>query len=341
MNSIKQWAHYVASILLFTAMTLPMSAQKLFTLEDLNFGGTNYHNLRPENIFLTWWGDQLIQTDVEECYTIDTKTGKKTLLFTLDDINKWAGSNDDHYVRQLTNATFPYPNEKLVLLGFKKSVILLDFGKKEIIWQDSISGQTAYDWNKTSRATAYVEDNQLYIADGQGKKHQLSTDGSREIVYGQSVHRNEFGIEKGTFWSPDGQHLAFYRMDQSMVTDYPQVDIFPRSASYEPDKYPMAGMTSHKVTVGVYDLGSLKTVYLQTGDPTNRYFTNIAWSPDSKTIYMFELNREQNDCRLVSYDATTGAKKAELYRETSEKYVEPLHPIQSRGCRERTTMPSR
>ena len=328
MNNIKQWAHYVASILLFTAMTAPMSAQKLFTLEDLNFGGTNFHNLRPENIFLTWWGDQLIQTDVEECYTIDTKTGKKTLLFTLDDINKWAGSDDDHYVRQLTNATFPYPNEKLVMLGFKKSVILLDFGKKKIVWQDSISGQTAYDWNKTSRATAYVEDDQLFIADGQGKKHQLSTDGSREIVYGQSVHRNEFGIEKGTFWSPDGQHLAFYRMDQSMVTDYPQVDIFPRSASYEPDKYPMAGMTSHKVTVGVYDLRTQKTVYLQTGDPTNRYFTNIAWSPDSKTIYMFELNREQNDCRLVSYDATTGAKKAELYRETSDKYVEPLHPIQ-------------
>ncbi|SDN88023.1 dipeptidyl-peptidase-4 [Prevotella communis] len=327
MNNIKQWAHYVASILLFTAMTAPMSAQKLFTLEDLNFGGTNFHNLRPENIFLTWWGDQLIQTDVEECYTFDTKTGKKTLLFTLDDINKWAGSDDDHYVRQLTNATFPYPNEKLVMLGFKKSVILLDFGKKKIVWQDSISGQTAYDWNKTSRATAYVEDDQLFIADGQGKKHQLSTDGSREIVYGQSVHRNEFGIDKGTFWSPDGQHLAFYRMDQSMVTDYPQVDIFPRSASYEPDKYPMAGMTSHKVTVGVYDLGTQKTVYLQTGDPTNRYFTNIAWSPDSKTIYMFELNREQNDCRLVSYDATTGAKKAELYRETSDKYVEPLHPI--------------
>ena len=328
MNNIKQWAHYVASILLFTAMTAPMSAQKLFTLEDLNFGGTNYHNLRPANIFLTWWGDQLVQTDVEECYTIDSKTGKKTLLFTLDDINKWAGSDDDHYVRQLTNATFPYPNEKLVMLGFKKSVILLDFGKKKIVWQDSISGQTAYDWNKTSRATAYVEDDQLFIADGQGKKHQLSTDGSREIVYGQSVHRNEFGIEKGTFWSPDGQHLAFYRMDQSMVTDYPQVDIFPRSASYEPDKYPMAGMTSHKVSVGVYDLGTQKTVYLQTGDPTNRYFTNIAWSPDSKTIYMFELNREQNDCRLVSYDATTGAKKAELYRETSDKYVEPLHPIQ-------------
>ena len=308
-----------------------MKAQnKLFTLEDLNFGGTNYHNMQPENLFLTWWGDQLVRTDVEACYTIDAKTGKEKLLFTLDDINRWADSNEEEnrYVRHLTNATFPYPDKSLVAVGNKKAFILVDFKAHHIVWQDSISGQEANDWNPVSRATAYVENHQLFVVDGEGRKHQLSTDGSRSVVYGSAVHRNEFGIHKGTFWSPDGQRLAFYRMNQSMVTDYPQVDIFPRSASHEPDKYPMAGMTSHLVTVGVYDLKTGNTVYLQTGDPTDRYFTNISWSPDAKTIYMFELNRGQNDCRLVSYDAVTGEKIAELYRETSEKYVEPMHPIQ-------------
>ncbi|GJG34220.1 prolyl tripeptidyl peptidase [Xylanibacter ruminicola] len=317
-----------ALAMMMTATTMSAQDKKLFTLEDLNFGGNNYANLRPQNMWLTWWGEQLIQQDVEACYTINTKTGKKTLLFTLDDINKWAGSDDTKYVRHLMNATFPYPNKPIVKLGNRKAVILLDFKAKQIIWQDSIAGQQAYDWNATSRATAYVENHQLYVVDGAGKKHQLSTDGSREIVYGQSVHRNEFGIDKGTFWSPDGSKLAFYRMDQSMVTDYPQVDIFPRNASYEPDKYPMAGMTSHKVTVGVFDVKSGKTVYLQAGDPTDRYFTNISWAPDAQTVYMLELNRKQNDCRLVSYDANTGAKIAELYRETSEKYVEPQHPIE-------------
>ena len=319
------------SLTLLATLAMPMTAQdKLFTLEDLNFGGTNYRNLQPENMFLTWWGDQLIQTDVEACHLIDVKTGKKELLFTLDDINKWADSDEEanRYVRHLTNATFPYADKPLVALGNKKSFLLLDFKAHQVVWQDSISGQTANDWCAASKATAYVEDNQLFVVDGDGRKEQLSTDGSREIVYGQSVHRNEFGINKGTFWSPDGQRLAFYRMDQSMVTDYPQVDIFPRSATYEPDKYPMAGMTSHKVTVGVFDLKTRNTVYLQAGDPTDRYFTNIAWSPDSKTIYMFELNRKQNDCRLVSYDAATGTRIAELYRETSDKYVEPMHPIQ-------------
>ena len=317
-------------ILACLTLSLPMAAQKLFTLEDLNFGGTNYHKLQPKNMFLTWWGDQLVETDVEECKLIDVKTGKKKKLFTLDDINKWAKSDEEanRYVRHLMNATFPYPDQPLVAVGNKKSFLLLNFMTHEIVWQDSISGQEANDWNKVSKATAYVENHQLFVVDSEGKKHQLSTDGSREIVYGQSVHRNEFGIDKGTFWSPDGQRLAFYRMDQSMVADYPQVDIFPREATYEPDKYPMAGMTSHKVTVGVYDLKTDKTVYLQAGDPTDRYFTNIAWSPDAKTVYMFELNRGQNDCRLVSYNAETGQKIAELYRETSEKYVEPMHPIE-------------
>ena len=317
------------AFLMMAALSTSLSAQdKLFTLEDLNFGGTNYHNMQPKNMWLTWWGDQLIQTDVEACYTIDAKTGKKATLFTLDEVNEWAKSDDERYVRHLMNATFPYPDKPIVQVGNRHAVILVDFNQKKIVWQDSISGQTANDWNATSRATAYVEDHQLFVVDAEGQKHQISTDGSREIVYGQSVHRNEFGIEKGTFWSPDGQRLAFYRMDQSMVADYPQVDIFPREATYEPDKYPMAGMTSHKVTVGIYDLQTDKTVYLQAGDPTDRYFTNISWSPDGKTIYMFELNRAQNDCRLVSYDATTGEKLAELYRETSDKYVEPLHPIQ-------------
>ena len=320
----------IKTILLLLILSLNMSAQEkqLFTLEELNYGGNRYHTIQPQNKWYAWWGDELIRTDVEECWLVDKRTGKETRLFTLDEVNKWLKSDDMYHVRALYYATFPYPDQPWVALGNKKSFLLLNFKTHEIVWQDSISGQKANDWNPVSKATAYIEDDQLFVVDGKGGKQQLTTDGSREIVYGQSVHRNEFGIDKGTFWSPDGMRLAFYRMDQSMVTDYPQVDIDPRSATHEPDKYPMAGMTSHQVTVGVYDLNTQKTIYLKAGDPTDRYFTNIAWSPDAKTIYMFELNRDQNDCRLVSYDAMTGEKKAELYRETSDKYVEPLHPIQ-------------
>lgn len=324
----KTWFSFLTLIALFVGGQKVMG-QKLFTLEELNFGGKNYRKFVPENRYTTWWGDELIRTDANQCSVIDKKSGKETPLFTLEDIKKHATTNDANEIKDLYNVSFPYPNKSLVLLQYGTTRCLYNWKTHKTVWKGSTANEEISEWNPASKATSYIqsEGHQLFIRTADGNDTQLTTDGSREIVYGQSVHRDEFGIHKGMFWAPNGQKLAFYRMDQSMVADYPQVNIFGRIAKCEPDKYPMAGETSHKVTVLVYDLATKKTVTLQAGDPTDRYFTNIAWSPDSKTIYLFELNRDQNDCRLVSYDAQTGKKIAELYRETHDKYVEPQHPI--------------
>ncbi|MBQ1626446.1 MAG: DPP IV N-terminal domain-containing protein, partial [Prevotella sp.] len=259
---------------------------KTFTLEDLNFGGNNYRNMVPKNQYYTWWGDELIRQDSEQCFLVNKKTGKEKTLFTLKQINNWVkNSGISHQVRNLFYSQFHYTDQPIVSVTGDNVFMLIDFKQKKVVWADSTSRPSALEWTKTSKATVSLDDNQLCVFDAQGNKKQLTTDGSREIVYGQSVHRNEFGIDKGTFWSPDGNRLAFYRMDQSMVADYPQVNIDARIASYEPDKYPMAGETSHVVTVGVYDLNTGKTIYLKTANPINRYFTNISWSPDNQTIY--------------------------------------------------------
>ena len=325
-----------------------MAQEKQFTLEDLNFGGVNAYKFYPENRYTTWWGDRLIRQELDYCAEVNKANGKETKIVGLDEINKAAGLADSLLIRHLYNATFPYADEPIISVENTKEHILYNFKTKKVVWRSgalntdqsfNVYGdeKQSSEWSPASRATAFVAKDQLYVVDGKGKMVKLTEDGSRNIVYGQSVHRDEFGINGGLFWSPKGNRLAFYRMDQSMVTDFPLVDIpevdwtpkpgQSRIATPAPEKYPMAGETSHKVTVGVYDLKSGKTIYLKAGDPTDRYFTNIAWSPDEQTIYMFELNRDQNDCRLVSYNATTGDKIAELYRETDAKYVEPLHPI--------------
>ena len=317
----------VAAVCLISTIN-GMAQGKQFTLEDLNFGGKNYHNMMPEYRYLTWWGDKLVERRAEDCLLVDNNTGKTKVLFTEKDINNIAKTDSTTKLRNMHYATFPYAGKTLVLMKNSQERMLIDFKSKRVVWRQNVAkGEQNADWNATSRGLAFTKDYNLFVTNSEGNTTQLTTDGNREIVYGEAVHRNEFGINKGTFWNGDGTKLAFYRMDQSMVADYPQVNTFEREATYEPDKYPMAGMTSHKVTVGIYDLTTGKTVYLDAGDPTDRYFSNIAWAPDSKTIYMFELNRDQNDCRLVSYDATTGKKIKELYRETSAKYVEPLHPI--------------
>ena len=321
--------HVILFSLIMLMATPGIQAQKQFTLEDLNFGGTNYHNMTPRNRHLTWWGDRLIELDTDGCRIVDIGNGGKAgdMLVSTDDLNTWGGCNDSARIYHLYDARFPYPDKSQILVSTRTERLLIDFDSHEVVWRQPCQGEEASDLNIRSRATAYVRDCQLWVTDAAGEATRLTSDGSREIVYGKAVHRNEFGIMKGTFWSNDGRRLAFYRMDQSMVSDYPQVNTFTRVAEHEPDKYPMAGMTSHKVTVGVYDIDTRQTIYLDAGDPTDRYFTNISWSPDAATIYIQELNRDQNHMRLVSYDAVTGEKKDVLYEEEHDKYVEPMHPI--------------
>ena len=335
-----------------TTLTGTAQDKKDFTLEDVIPGGSNYFNLVPKNMLgLAWWGDVCIRTDIDEIKSVDLKNGEEKTLITLEEVNE-ALANEKPYkttagiklLRTLAEASMPWGDRQTVVFFSKAEngddyMLWYDFGKKKITNMFRLEvpqGQSPanIDFCKENGAVAYTVGRNLFVADKGDFSRMVNpaamgdaADFEQGVVYGQSVHRNEFGITKGTFWSPKGTCLAFYRMDQSMVTDYPQVNTSTRIATLEPDKYPMAGMTSHKVTVGVYNMKTGKTVYLQAGDPTDRYFTNISWSPDEKAIYLIELNRDQNHAQLVRYDAATGEKEAVLYEEEHPKYVEPQHPI--------------
>lgn len=313
----------IKTIVISLLMAIPIMAQetgnKQFTLEDLNFGGVNARKFVPANLFLTWWGDQLMYQDAEEAGMLNEDGTKTPLLYT-EDVDK-------EEIFSAMNAEFPYENETLALMEGPRVRLLYDWNKKQIVWKQNCEKEQFADWNKVSRNVAFVRANQLCVTDAEGNTKQITTDGSREIVYGQEVHRNEFGIYKGTFWNSEGTLLAYYRMDQSMVTDYPQVNTFERNATLEPDKYPMAGMTSHKVSVGIYNTETGDTLYLKTGDPTDMYYTNIQWAPDSKTIYVIELNRDQTKYDLVAYCAATGDRLGSIYTEENPKYTHPMNPI--------------
>jgi dipeptidyl-peptidase-4 len=157
---------------------------------------------------------------------------------------------------------------------------------------------------------------------------QVTDDADSNVINGQAVHRNEFGIEKGIFFSPRGNYLAYYHMDQTMVNDYPIIDWSVVPATVTMIKYPMAGGTSHEVTLRVFNPKTGKTVELETGEPRDHYLTAVTWSPDEQYIYIAILNRDQNHSWLNQYNAQTGKKIKTLFEETSKTYVEPLHPLE-------------
>ena len=325
----KLWSVAVALLLAFPAMA---QQTKQFTLDELMWGGSSYWQLQPKNLYANFWGDRLVELDVEKVKTLTDEKGKKVkqpqVLFTLDEVNAALDTAKWGKCYSLMTQSFPSGKETQCVLTTPEARFLYDWKTKKVVWtQAQPKGTQALKAASTTRHLAYVKDWNLFVQRADGKTLQVSTDGTRELQYGLSVHRDEFGIHEGLFWSPKGNLLAFYRMDQTMVSDFPLVDIDHRVAQLAPEKYPMAGMASHKVTVGIYNPATEQTVYLQAGDPTDRYFTNIAWSPDERTVYLIELPRTQDKAELVAYDAATGQRKAVLYTETNARYVEPMNPI--------------
>ncbi|MDD3859622.1 MAG: DPP IV N-terminal domain-containing protein [Bacteroidales bacterium] len=250
---------------------------------------------------------------------------KEKTLISLDEINsvlKLEGKDECSY--------FPgceWLDKNTIRFYETNNLIEFDIINKELKKYIKL-GESAEnsDYCSSNSMIAFTMDNNLSVIGADGQVKQISSERNKDIIYGQTVARNEFGIEKGTFWSPQGNYLAFYRKDESMVTDYPIVNTDKRVAEVEPIKYCMAGMTSEEVTLGIYDVKSEKITYIETGEPKEQFLTNISWSPDEKHIYIAVLNREQNHMKFNQYDIKTGKFVKTLFEEKHDKYVEPLYP---------------
>ncbi len=179
-----------------------------------------------------------------------------------------------------------------------------------------------------SRPEAITKGQSLWLKTADGKEIPVAESGSPDITYGQFVSRNEFGIEGGIFWSPDSLRMAFYRKDESKVTSFPLLDITTRTGSLMEIKYPMAGMDSENVQLGIYDIADGSVIYISPDCfGYDQYLTNITWSPDGRSIYIQVLDRSQKHMRLNLYSALTGEFIRTVLTEDNERYVEPLDPL--------------
>ena len=313
-------------IILFIFFIPGISAQqKTLTLEDAIIGGYTTFRIqslkqlqwRPGSDSYVWLkGDSLMQQKA----FIDTPS----VLLSLDEINEVMEKNDR--LKYKNFPAFKWINKNVIRVFRGNNLLEFDVEMK-IIYRYQELPEHAVNADISPKAVAYTLGADLFLQDKVGDLTQITSSGKEGIIFGQTVHRNEFGINKGTFWSQDGALLAFYRKDESMVSPYPLVDVTQRVATLKNIRYPMAGMTSEQVTVGVYNLSTKKTVYLKTGEPKDQYLTNIAWSPDNEFLYVAVLNREQNHMRYNKYSVKTGEFLQTIFEEKHPKYVEPLKPI--------------
>ena len=301
--------------------------KKFFTPEDASY---NNYAVYAKGKSYTWLGDTEKYVFTEENELRYQSPGEKSwhTLVTLDQLNIIAKSSGAGDFKRLPNITW---KDEFSGYFYKRneggSVTLnkLSLSDKSIKPVTKIpEGAENMTLNEHSMRVAYTIGNDLYIADGD--KHIRLTENPEHVIAGQSVHRNEFAINGGIFWSPDGSKLAYYLMDERMVTDYPLVDITTRIATEKPIKYPMAGMTSHIVKLHVYDIATGTDVVMQTGEPEEHYLTAITWNNDNEKVYIGILNRGQDTLNFNEYNALNGEFCQTIFHDEDEQFVEPQGP---------------
>ncbi len=313
-------------ILLIASIQL-VAQQKQMSLQDAILGGFSY--LRPESMEgLAWQNDEVFTyVKNDTMWAEKAQKGEKASLITREELNTFLNQGNNEVFRHFPS--YSWVEGKLLMVQNNSWYFIFNPEEKKLVYEIELPAEAENAvFNHPGKFVAYTVNDDLFVTFPNEKTVQITTDGGNGIVNGKTVHRSEFGITNGIFNSPKGNFIAFYRKDETMVSDYPLVDYMARVAEHNSIKYPMAGMDSEHVTIGVYNISSGETQFLKTGDDPEHYLTNLAWSPDEKYIYLAELNRGQDHMHLNCYDVASGDKVRTLFEETHSKYVEPLYPIQ-------------
>jgi dipeptidyl-peptidase-4 len=319
---------FTLGLLVFSAFGF--SQNKMLTMQDAVVN--QYYNLGPERLQQLQWINADTYTYIKDNKVLTgiASHGKKQPkeILSLDDLNKSFSALNGKKLKRFPS--LQWQNTEVFKFEYNQNLYTYNLGNGTLIHTDSLEISAEAENREDAPVTghiAFTVKNNLYILKGD-EVIAVEQNQNEGIVSGQAVSRSEFGITEGIFWSPDGTKLAYYVKDETEVKDYPIVDWTTQPATVTMIKYPMAG-TEHteKVFVKVYDVQTGQTTTLLTGEPNTQYLTNVAWSPDSREVYIAHLNRDQNHMELKRYEAETGKLDKLLFEEKSDKYVEPLQPV--------------
>lgn len=310
-------------------------AQRHFTLEETVFGSRSY---APQSIKGQQWipGQQAFSyIDIDLQGRKASNNWKSEVLLTTAALNNALAAKFPDNTFSLKN--FPasyrwkdaYTISMTVPVGKQIVAVEYDLRKKTMLNSIAAPADAAeYFFSKDGRNSAYLVANNIEIQSADGQKWQVTTDANTAIVNGSSAtHRQEFGIDRGMWWSPNSESLLYYRKDESMVAKYPLINWGTRMAQTNEIPYPMAGETNEQVSLQLFNLKTQQTIKLQTGEPLDQYLTSVTWDPSGKYIYVGLLNRGQDHMRLTKYAAADGRFVATLFEEKLSSWVEPQHPL--------------
>ena len=170
---------------------------------------------------------------------------------------------------------------------------------------------------------AYVLENNLYVTDlANGTIRAVTTDGSANIFNGIFDYGStEFGFVDAWRWSPDGQKIAFWRLDVTDLKVFYIVDELGKYNKVYSLKYPNTAERHAINQIGVFDLSSGETKWMDIGDNADNYIPRIDWTRSSQKLSIQRLTRNHKRLDLLMADAGSGESRIVL-SETDPAWID-------------------
>ena len=360
---MRRLAIVLAFLLTGTGVVRPAPAQEKpsFTLKNIHASST----FRPDSFQGGRWAEEgPVITYIEPADTADAthlmrynlRTDERTRV--IDGTNLYA--EDVDRIVPIQDYAFDDAGDKVLIYTDSKEVwrtntkgfyYVYDLNTQALtpIADRDDGYQMFAKFNPSATQVAFVRNRDLHVVDLEtGTETALTTDGSEGgIINGTFdwVYEEEFGVQDGWRWSPDGERIAFFKLDESDTRSFPLVNNTTRYPEITPFRYPKAGEVNSEIKVGVVDLSAVDAAAAgqpqaisyfdtQTWDPgltkaeeavdPHEYIARMGWTPaidGEHRVWMFRLNRTQDTLDLMYGHPGTGETERVL-RETQDTYID-------------------
>ena len=319
------------TLLAFVLSGMLVNAQRNFTIEEATL--TAQRGFATQMVYSAKWRTNDAVTYMEAPYNALTEKKNNgdtnNRFLTTEELQKALSEKSGKDI-QLSMMPFNYHWESENEYSFtyngsdSKYFVVYDIEEKKItkwIAFDATASEEVIAPNQ--KFVVWLDKNNIVLSFDHGTTQKITNDPEGIVNGSSNTHRQEFGIDRGFWISPDSKKILFYKKDERMVADYPLTDFSSRIAENNPFKYPMAGMKSEEVSLHIYDIETKKTIRLDIEGDKEQFLTMPTWSPNSTFVYTGVLNRGQDHLKLQRYNAQTGKLDRQLFEEKSSTYVEP------------------
>ena len=296
----------------------PLSLETIFSSQELRAKSLNAVQWLPD-------GSAFSFIKGGDLYRHDVATGKETLVFSAASLPNKAGLDNYQWSSDGKQLLLATNMRQIWRHSTEGQYFIYTLATKKARPLSGIAGpQRNAKFSPDVSKVGFVRHNNLFVVDLEsGVETQLTIDGSDDIINGQLdwVYEEEFGIADGWQWSPDGKKIAYWRLDQTRLKAYPIENMMPLYPSVFWLKYPKAGEANALVQIGVLDLETRATKWVDLGEETDIYIPRIQWTPNPGILSIQRLNRLQNKLDLMFADVQSGATRV-VVKETDPCWVD-------------------